>query len=551
LKKISLLFLISLIAFSSFLYAEEKPYDYVIKDALVFDGESLVPIKRDLAISRDQIVQMGTIPREEGREVIEAQGLVASPGFIDMHTHSDFNSFVYPNLGNKVLQGVTTEVVGNCGMSAAPIEGNFAGEISNIWRREGVEIPKAIQWESFADYQNEAEFRGLETNIVGLVGHGNLRSAVMGMDPKPARPEEIESMRKLLGQAMDEGAFGVSFGLVYLPGIFAEREELVALCEEAAKHKGICAFHIRSEGRGLLKAVQEVIDIGRSSHAHIHISHLKAASQKNWPKIQEVFQMINEARKEGLEITADAYPYTASFAELGVVLPDAIYQDPNRAERFKDPEKKKDILRTLANYYQKNPLAWDHIKVATVTTDANSRWRGKSLLEIAEESKKTPVEVLVDLLADEDFKVSAFYFSQSEAVISQVLSQPYVVIGSDSIADGSASPHPRAYGTFPRILHRCVQEGDVMNNICWGRAIQQMTGSPARILGLRKRGRIGTGLYADLLLFDPKAVRDRADYDHPKIPPEGIQWVFVNGKPVVREGRYEAAHSGLFLNPEK
>lgn len=531
--------------------AQEKPYDYVIKNALVFDGESLVPVKRDLAILGDRVVQMGEIPREEGHEVIEAEGLVASPGFIDIHTHSDFNPFVYPNLGNKVLQGVTTEVIGNCGMSAAPIEGAYADEIANVWRREGVEIPKTIGWKSFGDYRSEVEFQGLETNLVGLVGHGNLRSAVMGMDPRPAGPAEIESMKKLLGQALDDGAFGISFGLVYLPGIFATREELVALCEEAAKYNRMCVFHIRNEGQGLVEAIQEALEIGRTAQAQVHISHLKAAGEKNWTKIQEAFQKIDEARREGLAVTADAYPYTASFAELGVVLPDALYQDPDRTSRFKDPEKRKAALSTLQNYYQKNPLAWDRIRVATVATEKNSHWQGKSLLEIAKESRKTPVEVLVDLLAEEDFKVSAFYFSQSEAVVDQVLSQPYVAVGSDSIADGSASPHPRAYGTFPRVLTRCPKEEAAISNACWGRVIHQMTGLPAQILGLKEKGRIGAGLSADIVLFNPQILQDRSDFNHPKSPPEGIEWVFVNGKPVVRNGRYEPVHSGVFLTSQQ
>lgn len=533
------------------LFAGEKPYDYVIKGALVFDGESLVPTRRDIAISGDRISQMGEIRVEEAKEVIEAEGLVASPGFIDIHTHSDFNPFVYPNLGNKVLQGVTTEVIGNCGMSAAPVEGPHAGEIASVWRREGVEIPSQIPWKSFKEYVSESEFQGLETNFAGLVGHGNLRSAVMGMEPRAAKPQEIESMRVMLEEALNEGAFGVSFGLVYLPGIFATREELVNLCTEAAKHEGLCVFHIRGEGKGLVEAIREAVEIGKVSGARIHISHLKAAGQGNWPKIDEAFQVIESVRSEGLSVTADAYPYTASFAELGVVLPDELYQDPNRLNRLKDSEEKKKILEKLEAHYRQNPASWDKIRVATVAGKSNFTLQGKSIAQIAALFHKSPVEMLIDLLTMEEFKVSAFFHSQSEAVVEKVLSKPYVAVGSDSIADGSAMPHPRAYGTFPKRLAQCVKTGPVGQSPCWGRAIYQMTGLPAKMMGLRERGKIGTGLFADLVLFNPALVRDGASYENSKSPPEGIEWVFVNGKPVVQKGRYQPVHSGLFLTPQR
>ncbi|MBI2167308.1 MAG: amidohydrolase family protein [Candidatus Omnitrophica bacterium] len=482
--------------------AEEKAYDYVIKGALVFDGESLVPKRQDLAISGD-------------------------------------------------LQGVTTEVIGNCGMSAAPVEGPHTGEIAAVWRREGVEIPSELPWKSFKEYVNESEFQGLETNFAGLVGHGNLRSSVMGMAPRAATSQEIESMRALLGEALDQGAFGISFGLVYLPGIFASREELVRLCTETAKHDGLCVFHIRGEGKGLVEAVREAVEIGKAAKARIHISHLKAAGQNNWPKIDEAFQVIESARAEGLSVTADAYPYTASFAELGVVLPDELYQDPNRLNRLKDPVEKKKILEKLEAHYRQSPVSWDKIRVATVAGKRNFTLQGKSLAEIAALFRKSPVEMLIDLLTMEEFKVSAFFHSQSEAVVEKVFSKPYVAVGSDSIADGSVMPHPRAYGAFPKRLASCSKAGPVGQSPCWGRTIHQMTGLPAKMMGLRERGRLGTGLFADLVLFDPALIRDGADYKNPKVPPEGIEWVFVNGKPVVQKGRYQPVHSGLFLTPQR
>lgn len=532
-------------------HAQEKPFDYVIKDASVFDGVSLVPSKQDIAIAGGRIVQLGRIAAEEAREVVRAEGLVASAGFIDIHTHSDFNPFIYPNLGNKVLQGVTTEVVGNCGMSAAPIAGPHEGEIANVWGREGVRTPQTIPWKNFADYANEAEFQGLDTNFLSLVGHGNLRSSVMGMEPRAAGPEEIASMKTLLRRSLHEGAFGISFGLGYLPGTFASKEELVTLCQEAGAMGGICVFHIRSEGKALTEAVREAIAIGRQAGAAVHISHLKASGSKNWTKIHSVFKLIEEARASGLQVTADAYPYEAGLAELGVILPEKFYRDPSRAGRFKDSREKRRILRELRKHYEANPVSWDRIRIASVMNEKNFALQGKTILAISEAAEKPAIETLVDLLADEEFKVSAFYFSQDESIVNQILAKPYVAVGSDSIADGSRLPHPRAYGTFPRLLARCAGAETAGRELCWSRILHQMTALPAEILGLKDRGKIAAGHYADLVLFDPKTVQDRADYENPLAPPNGIQWVFVNGNPVVREGKYQPAHSGLFLLHEQ
>ena len=532
-------------------YAQEKPYDFVIKDALVYDSESLVLRKQDIAITGNRIVFLGQLAREQAKEVIEADGLIASPGFIDIHTHSDFNPFVYPRLGNKVIQGVTTEVVGNCGMSAAPVEGPHFDEIAKVWGREGVEIPEVLPWKTFGEYVNETEVQGLDTNFLALVGHGNLRTALVGMAPRPFAPREWELVKKLLDESLDEGAIGISFGLTYLPGIFAPHDELVTLCREAAVKGGICAFHIRSEGKHLIESIREAIQIGREANAPVHISHLKAAGVKNWSKIDGAFRLIEEARSQGLRVTADVYPYTASAAELGVILPDKIYQDPNRAERFSDPKQREGLLHELKQYYQSNPASWDRIRIATVTTEKNFPLRGKTLLEISNETRKSPVEILVELLTDEKFRVSAFYFSQSEDVVNRVLEKPYVAIGSDSIADGSSMPHPRAYGTFPRLLAKCAKEGDVTQNTCWNRTLHQMTVLPAEILGLKERGRITPSFYADLVLFNPATIRDQANYENPKEPPLGIEWVFVNGIPAVRKGKYEPVHAGLFVTREK
>lgn len=531
--------------------AADKAYDYVIKNVLVLDGESLVPEEQDLAVSGNRIALLGEIPRSEAENVVEADGLVASPGFIDIHTHSDFNPFVYPGLGNKVLQGVTTEVVGNCGMSAAPNTGNHKGEMPAIWKREGVDLPAKISWDSFKDYTEDTEFQGMDTNFAGLVGHGNIHSAIIGMRIAPPSPGELESMKTLLRRSLDEGAFGVSFGLAYLPGVYADHQELVELCRVAGERKKLCAFHIRSESKELLEALTEAVDIAKEAGAPLHISHLKASGTKNWEKIGAAFQKIEDARASGMQITSDAYPYEAGYAELAVMLPDAAYKASDRIDRLRNPEKRPQSLRQLRHHYKKHPVSWDSIRIAAVGSDKNQSLVGKSIAEIARQTGKPGYLAFVDLLAEEEFKVSAFYFSQSEEVIQKVLSKPYVAVGSDSVADGIQNPHPRAYGTFPRMLARCAKKGPVRQNSCWGETIRQMTSLPASFLGLKDRGRLKVGAFADIVLWNPETVKDQADYENPKTFPAGIEWVFVNGQPAVREGAYEPVRTGIFLKKEK
>ncbi|HXV28416.1 MAG TPA: D-aminoacylase, partial [bacterium] len=487
---------------------------------------------------------VGSLDAEKAKNLIDGTGLVLSPGFIDAHTHSDFNAFIYPGLDNKLRQGVTTEIVGNCGMSAAPVRGEHKDKIHEVWAREGVEIPAKIPWEEFKGYHSALEAKGLKTNLAALVGHGNLRMAVMGPAPRAATADEIKAMKKLLAKAMKQGAYGISYGLVYLPGIFAQEEELVELCRQAAAYSGVCAFHMRNEGSKLIEAVREALSIGEKSGGRIQISHLKAGGKENWGKIQEAFQLIEDARRRGVEAEADAYPYTAGFAELGVVLPDDIYQREDRNDLFEDRLQRANLILDLETYYREKDKDWDKVVIATTPVPAYRSYQGKSLKALAEEKNQTPVEVLVDLLAGTSFQVSAFYFSQSEEVVDQVLRKPYVDVGSDSIADGSPGPHPRAFGTFPKIVKKYVRE---KRDLEMGEAIRKMTSVPAEHFGLKFRGRIQPGYAADLVLFDPQTLTDKATYALPNAPSQGVKWVFVNGQPAIENGKMTFKQNGQVL----
>lgn len=534
-------------------FSQEKIYDYVIQDATVFDGKSLHGVESDIGILGDSIALVGDIPAEEGREVISAKGFLLAPGFIDAHTHSDFNPLVYPELSNKAAQGVTTEVVGNCGMSGAPVLGRHGEWIYSVWAREGVQVPPAaVTWDTFKGYRAALELAGLKHNFVGLVGHGNLRSAVAGLSPRTATADEIRQMKNDLAQAMDEGAAGISFGLVYLPGIFADREEITELCAVAGRRGGVCAFHMRSEGSDLTGALREVLEIGEKTGARIQVSHLKAAGREHWDKIQEAFRVIEEARAKGIRVEADAYPYEAGYAELGVVLPGEFYKREDRVSYFQDPSKREELLKRLREYDAQGDFHWDRVMVASSAHPEFEKYEGKFFSELAAETGKRPEEFLVDLLAGTSFEVSAFYFSQSLDVVKQVLTQPYVAVGSDSVADGTRKPHPRCFGSFPRILKWYVEQerkGEATLPIL-GDVIRKMTSLPAEQFGIERRGYLSAGYFADLVLFDPETVSDQADYQTPTAPNNGILWVFVNGKPVVRNGQVLPGKPGLFLGPE-
>lgn len=525
--------------------AEKVVFDYLIQNASIYESFTNEPTQVDVGLVGERIHSVGDLSDREAFETIDARGWVLSPGFIDAHTHSDFNAVVYPGLQNKITQGVTTEVMGNCGMSAAPIEGLYSNHVESVWAREGVTVPKPIEWQSFADYKKVLETQGMQSNAVGLVGHGNLRMAVMGVTPKKASQSEIEQMKEILAQAMEDGARGISFGLVYLPGIFSGEWELIELCREAAHYAGVCSFHMRSESSGLTEAVREVIEIGRKANAPIQISHLKVGGgRKNHPQLEEVFRLIEEARLSGQKVQADVYPYIAGFAELGVILPDELYSRSDRVQLFQDPTKRRELLDQLRAYYEQRQMKWGWIRIAATAYEAYWPYEGKSIKEIARAENIEPEKFLIQLLADTQFEISAYYFSQDQKIVNRVIAEPYVSIGSDSIADGSRRPHPRAYGTFPKVIRDQVRE---RKNITMGEALYKMSTLAAEHFKIPNRGHIKEGYIADLVLFDPERIRDKADYSEPKKFSEYIQWVFLGGKPVIKKGRSTQLMVGKFL----
>lgn len=526
------------------LRADSEPYDVLIRNGIVYDGLSREGQRLDIGIRGERIAAVGDLSSSNAEKIIDAKERIVAPGFIDIHTHSDFNPFLNPTSSHKIVQGVTTEIVGNCGMSAAPIFGFHEKEIHDVWLREGVVIPNSLPWHHVQEYFQELEKQGLMTNLALLIGHGNLRSSVIGFEPRKATLEEIERMKILLRNSLREGAFGLSLGLVYLPGTFAGEEELLVLAEEARNGDGILAVHMRSEGKTLIGSMHEILDLSRKAKVRLQISHLKAAGVRNWYKINEAFSLLEAARNEGLEVYADAYPYEASFAELGVILPDEIYQAPDRLEMLRGVNRREELKNKISAEFEENGTSLSRVMIAKTNLAKHRFYEGKTIDEIARAEKKDPMDIFLDLLVQENFKVSAFSFSQDPNVVERVIKKEYVAIGSDNIADFGSKPHPRVYGTFPRIVEKFVRKEKVLS---LGDAIRKMTSLPANIIGLRERGALIAGYYADVVIFNLEAMKSEASYEKPDQLAQGVEYVLINGKLALEGGKETGLLAGQVL----
>lgn len=536
-----------LISSSGFAADSETPFDLLIRGGTVYDGTGSEGKLSDLAVRGGKIAGFGDYSKVEAKRIVSARGLIVAPGFIDIHTHSDFNPFLRPDSPHRILQGITTEVGGNCGMSAAPLFGKMKEEVRRVWLREGVTIPEDVgKWQSVREYFGALEGAGLATNFAMLVGHGNLRWAAMADAAKAASPGEIEAMKKLLRNAFAEGAFGLSLGLVYLPGTYAKPEELNALAEVVRDNDGLLAVHMRSEGKRLIESVEEILGIAGASRARLEISHLKAAGFRNWSKIDGAFSRIEEAKAKGLEVYSDVYPYDAAFAELGVILPKEIYEAPDRVELLKDPAARPRLKKITQEEFDLSGSIPEQFMIAAVNLPENKPCEGKTLMEIALARKKEPLDTLFDLLAEENFLVSAFSFSQDAEVVKRVVQKDYVSIGSDNMSDFGPKTHPRTFGTFPRFL-QWVRDGRVVS---LGEGIRKMTGLPAKVLGLKDRGVIVPGAAADIVIFDLEKVQSPATYEEPAQYPSGVEFVIVNGEVAVEKGKFTGKLAGQILRKE-
>ena len=526
--------------------------ELLIKNAEIIDGTGTPGFIADVGIADQHIVRIATNIFQEANQTIVADGFTLTPGFIDPHMHSDLTVFNNRGADSSVHQGVTTEIIGNCGMSAAPLSAGSIGDLKAL--SIGIEIE--YNWNSMAEYLERLEKPGIAVNMATLLGHSAVRSFVMAYENRKPTPEQQLEMENLVEEVMEEGACGLSSGLFYPPGLYADTNEVIGLAKAAAKHGGIYASHIRNESEQVLAAVEEAIEIGIQAEIQVEYSHVKICGFRNWKMIDELIQLIESDRAKEVQLGCDLYPYTASSTFLSTTLPYWAQEGGGKviAKRMLDEDTRDRIRRD----WQQNRSEWDNRNGVQdwnniIITDCLSRpdIAGKSIAEIAVQEKKNPLEVNMDLISLDEAQALAIFFDQNEENIIRLMKLPCVIIGSDSTGVrrddmlGRCSPHPRCYGTFPRILGRYVREKKVLS---LPEAIKKMTSQTATRYHLTDRGVIREGAWADIVLFDAQVVTDKATFIQPNQYPEGISHVIVNGRLVLKQGKHTGALPGHVLS---
>lgn len=518
--------------------------DILIKNAIIFDGSGREPFHGSVGILGDKIAIVSRNPKESmpSRDIIDAWGHTLSPGFIDTHSHSEFTLLADSRAEGKVLQGITTEINGNCGLSAAPLLGDAATQREADLK----DLDIKDRWSTLGEYLSILEERGLTINFATLVGHGNLRSSVIGYSDKRPKRSEIDHMLTLLDEAIKDGAIGLSTGLIYPPGVFSDRDEIVELTKGI--NNLIYTTHMRSEGDRLEEAVEETIEIGKRSGIHVHISHLKTSGKRNWHKIDKVISLIEQAKAEGIVVTADRYPYIAASTDLDAVLPSWAYEGGVEKEIERLNNKRiRDLLKREILSQHPEPEYWRSIVISSLPMEKNKWMEGKSLEELSVMMKKDRIELLFDILFEGNLRIGAIFFTMSEDNLLRFLSLPYVMIGTDSSArsfDGitrKGKPHPRGFGSFPRYIHKYGKVIGMANTI------NKITALPAKTFSIKKRGLIAEGYYADIVIIDLQRLKDRATFEEPFMRPDGIVHVIVNGRFVVKNGEPTGVKSGRIL----
>jgi N-acyl-D-amino-acid deacylase len=527
-----------------------QEYDVVIRNGTIYDGSGSPPYRGDLAIQGDTIAALGDLGRASGKTEIEATGLAVSPGFINMLSWAN-ESLIEDGLGQSdIRQGVTLEVFG---------EGSSMGPLSEAMKAEKLEsqgdIRYPIEWTTLGEYLEWLAGRGVAPNIGSFVGATTVRIHVLGYEDRAPTEAELDEMRALVGQAMEEGALGVGSSLIYSPAFYAGTDELIALAEVAGEYGGMYISHIRGEGNRLLENVEELITIAREAGVPAEIYHLKASGRDNWDKLKDVIRRVDEVRDEGLRITADMYTYHASSTGLDAVMPPWVQEGgfDAWADRLKDPairERLKVEMNDPAGEWDNTWLSAgspDNILLTGFRTDSLRYLTGRTLADVARMREAGPEETAMDLVIQDDSRVQAVFFTMSEDNIRRKIAVPWVSFCSDAGAyatDGvflNFQPHPRGYGTFARLLGMYVRDEKV---IPLEEAVRRLTSLPAGNLGIRRRGALAPGYYADVVLFDPETIADRATFEKPHQYAVGVQYVFINGEAVIVNGGPTGAKPG-------
>lgn len=524
-------------------------FDIIIKNATIFDGTGAKEWPADIGISGDRIRAIEKLGNAKAEIIIDAQGKAVCPGFIDMHTHSDGDIFIYPGAESKTMQGVTTEVTGNCGFSTAPLKGYNEDERRKRWLEED---DLETKWGDLDAYINQLQETGLSINHAPLLGQGTLRQNLIGAFNRPLTTAEMKQLIYSLEEGMAQGAFGLSTGLEYVPGSYTSTNELIEMSKVVARYNGLYATHMRDEEAMLLEAINESIEIGRQSGVRVEISHLKASGRANWSKQTAALNLIESARRDGINVLADAYPYTAFSTGLTSFIP-TWAREGSRDDimaRLDDKETYTRLRMAVVDAVQNSPGDFSLIVISRVKTEQNQSLVGKSISEISDIWSINPPDVLLRLLREEESRVGFVGHGMSPENVKMVLSHPLVMIGSDGSAKAAigemlkTKPHPRSYGTFPRVLGYYSRQEKLFD---FRTAIKKMTSMPANQLRLSDRGTLSRNKIADIVIFDPETVIDQATFANPHQYPLGIDYVLVNGKVVVEKGEHTGVRAGKVL----
>jgi dihydroorotase/N-acyl-D-amino-acid deacylase len=535
------------------LAAANGPYDVVIRNGRIVDGTGSPWYSGDIGVRQGRIARIGNLTGAAAKRTIDARGMVVAPGFIDMLGQSELAMLVNPHLPSKIYQGITTEITGEGG-SVAPVNDAILQADRVDYEHYGIHP----DWRTFREYFARLEKQGMGINLASYVGATQVRRMVLGDDDRAPNADELARMKALVRQAMQEGAMGVSTSLQYAPAPYASTEELIALAAEAARFGGIYATHMRSESDAIIPALDEAIRIGREAHIPVEIWHLKTAGKANWGRMPEVVARIQQARDSGVDITADTYAYPAGFNTFSAIIPPWAHDggDAKLIERLKDPAMRARIRREMESSSGKWDNEWQEITgpesilVGAVQNPKLLPVQGKTIAQIAKLWGKDPIDTIFDLLIEDRAFTQVAIFMMSEADIVVALEQPWVSICNDSQGTaldgllGKEHPHPRAYGTFPRILRKYVREE---KKLTLADAIRKFTALPAQRMRLADRGVLKEGMWADVVIFDPETIRDRATFENPNQLSEGMRFVLVNGVPVIEDGKMTDALPGKVL----
>ena len=544
---------ILLVVFSTIISCQQKTsYDTIIRNGLVYDGNGGEPFKADIAIQNDSIAFIGDLSNATAKNEVDAKGLAVAPGFINMMGHSEESLFQDGRAQSDIRQGVTTEIFGES--SFGPLNANMKNQMQN---GQG-DVRYNVSWNTLGEYMQVLEKKGIAPNIASFVGSGAVRQYVIGEANVAPTPAQLDSMKLLVDQAMEEGALGITNALIYPVDFFAKTDELIALAKEASKYGGTYSSHMRSEGNKLLEAVEELITISKEANIPAEIFHLKAGGKDNWPKMDSVIKRVERARKEGLDITSDMYTYLAGATGMTSAFPPTL-QDGGFGklrERLQDPKIRAEMKLAMNT----NAQGWEnlyygaggaeHVLLLGFKQDSLKKFTGKTLAEAAKIRNKSPEETAMDLIIQDSTRVGVAYFLMNEDNVKKQVALPWVSFGSD---EGSytnegvflkSNAHPRAYGNFARVIGHYVRDEKVLTLQA---AIQKLANLPAKHLKLQKRGELKTGYYADIVIFDPAKVKDNATFEKPHQYADGMVDVFVNGITVFKNGEPTGMAAGRFV----